>query len=57
MEETPCRRRRWIWGQRSQPPDARALGNGPPALKDFAFFLQNNLIFLQIMFLKRNRVG
>ena len=33
-----------VWGQSSQPPEARGLGAEPPALENFAFFCKNNFI-------------
>ena len=34
-----------VWGQSPQPPEAiGGLGAEPPALKNFAFFLKNNLV-------------
>ena len=39
----------WGYGQNSQPPEAQGSGDGAPALKNFAFFLQKKLNFRAIL--------
>ena len=53
--EGPSCRRLGVRGQSPQPPETRGCGAEPPALKNFAFFCENNLI-LELFFCKNNLI-
>ena len=50
--EAPSCRRLGVWGQSSQPPEARGSGGRAPSARNFCIFLQKQLHFRAILIKK-----